>query len=73
MFPAEGFKKIFRFLDLSSPIAYESISQMVSASDSKKRPRGAAYGWKSAPKEYELIIYTATKKLAKEIKLLGYP
>jgi len=73
MFPEEGFKKIFRFLNLSSPIVYGAINEMVSASDSKKRPRGAAYGWKSAPKEYELIVDTATKKLANEIKLLGYP
>lgn len=70
--PSEGFRKIFKFLGLDSPIVDGSIRQMVCSSDSKKRPRGTAYGWKKAPGEYKLIIDTVSNKLEKEIKLLGY-
>jgi Sulfotransferase domain len=72
MFPSEGFRRIFRFLGLNSTIADESIRQMVCALDTKKRPRGTAYGWKKAPVEYQSIIDAVVNKLDKEIRLLGY-
>lgn len=68
----EGFKRIFSFLDLRPEINKEYTEEIVAASDNKNRPRGAAYGWKSAPAEYGWLIDQVTRELAKEIEWLGY-
>ena len=66
--PVEGFNRIFKFLGLDIQAAGEFIEEMVATSDSKKRPRGTAYGWKRAPIEYKFIIDEVSRRLAKEIK-----
>ena len=71
--PEENFKKIFNFLNLNYPIAIKYIDKLVGTSDKVKRPRGTAYGWKNTvSKEYKVIIDEIQKRLAKEIKLIGY-
>ena len=70
--PLAFFTKIFEYLSLKANVDNRSIGQIVGAVDTKKRPRGTAYGWKSAPIEYIKLIDIASKKLAREIKILGY-
>ena len=70
--PNEEFHKIFRFLELDSPVANEAIGEMVATSDSKNRPRGVAYGWKKVSSDYKKLIDTVTNGLEREIKMLGY-
>lgn len=70
--PLLEYKKIFDFLRIEVSVATEAISQFVSTSDSKKRPRGTAGGWKDAPDEYKWLIDEVTKKLDKEIRQIGY-
>ena len=71
--PEMCFKKIFAFLDLDSPVAFQYIDKLVGTSDDEKRPRGTAYGWKNTRNnEYKFIIDQIQKKLAKEIALIGY-
>lgn len=70
--PKNEFQRIFDFLDIKSPVQIESVQKMVNTEDSSHRPRGAAYGWKNAPKEYSFIINTVSKRLKEEIKILGY-
>ena len=72
MNPYEGFKRIFEFLNLKSPVLVDSVQQMVATEDGKERPRGIAYGWKKAPKEYKILIDSVSSELKKEIALLGY-
>ena len=72
LYPSENFQRIFSFLGLDSPIAVESFGNLVGTTDTKKRPRGTAYGWKNASVDYKYIIETVTNRLEKEIKLLGY-
>ena len=71
-FPAESFQRIFSFLEISAPVVGKFIGEMVATSDSQNRPRGAAYGWKKAPKEYLCIIEAVSHQLSQEIRLLGY-
>ena len=70
--PNEEFLKIFRFLELDSPVANDAIGEMVATLDSRNRPRGVAYGWKKVSADYNNLIDTVTKRLEMEIKLLGY-
>lgn len=70
--PLDGFKRILEFLDLNVPVKIDSIQKMVNTEDNTQRPRGTAYGWKRASKEYEYIIKAVSKRLKKEIAMLGY-
>ena len=70
--PLVSFTKIFEYLRLNANVDKRSIGKVVGAVDTKKRPRGTAYGWKSAPCEYTELIDIISKKLAREIKMFGY-
>ena len=70
--PLISFTKIFEYLSLKAPVDRKSIGKIVGPVDTKKRPRGTAYGWKNAPIEYTKLIDIVSKKLAREIKMLGY-
>lgn len=70
--PIEEFQRIFSFLDLAADVNEESIDKPVNLVDSTNRPRSTAYGWKSAPPEYEGVIRVINEKLGKEIRDLGY-
>ena len=70
--PLAHFTKIFEYLSLHASVDKKSIGKIIGAVDTKKRPRGTAYGWKIAPREYTKFIDIISKKLAGEIKMLGY-
>lgn len=72
MRPLAIFEKIFGYLNIDAPVDRGSIGEKVLASDSEKRPRATAHGWKKAPPKYQCIIDSVNKELDKEIKLLGY-
>ena len=70
--PIVEFKRIFEYIGLKNELAGNALNNMVATSDSKKRPRGTAYGWKKTYGEYDQIIKTVSATLNKEINLLGY-
>jgi hypothetical protein len=70
--PTSEFQRIFDFLDIKVPVKIKSVNKMVNTEDSSQRPRGTAYGWKNAPKEYSSLISTVSKRLREEIDMLGY-
>ena len=72
MRPLAIFEKIFGYLNIDAPVNRGSIGEKVLASDSEKRPRATAHGWKKAPPKYQCIIDSVNKELDREIKLLGY-
>ena len=72
LFPKEGFQRIFSYIGMNGVSFEQHINQMVAMVDHNQRPRGIAYGWKSAPKKYEQIIKKVSKDLKNEIIMLGY-
>ena len=70
--PVAEFQRIFRFLNLEGDVDEESISKMIFRADTTKRARGTAYGWKSAPAEYQRMIELISSRLEKEIRALNY-
>lgn len=70
--PMTMFKELFTYLGYDAPIDPEAVKTRVATADSKKRPRGTAYGWKTAPDEYRPLVDAANAGLKREIELLGY-
>jgi len=70
--PINEFQKIFEYLGLRAQINKETINEIKAATDTKRRPRGALYGWKKTYHQYKELISNINRKLEREIILLNY-
>lgn len=71
--PEAEFRKIFDFLGLESEISMEAVHERVSVGDQQtNRPRAEAFGWKTAPEEYQPLTDEVERQLGDMILELGY-
>jgi hypothetical protein len=70
--PVSEFQRIFRYLGLEGSVSEEILSEAVGKADVTNRPRRAAYGWRTAPEQYQPLINAVTAQLQDEIRSLGY-
>ena len=70
--PVEMFRRLLVYIGVSGSVDEALTGEKVATFDSKKRPRGTAYGWKNAPPEYQCIIDSVNETLGAEIEQLAY-
>lgn len=71
--PKEGFRRIFDYIGIASSVDPSAINTPVNqVEQNSNRPRRAAYGWKSAPAEYQPLIEHVSEALFDEIRYLNY-